>query len=162
MNKPIIALAIFAAGTLFGSYLMDSHWQAKWNEAEKTASLNQVNQINSIIQKYNERVSQLEKITDETETKLAKVQSDNDNAIAINNSLQQSFTNSLRQRNQCASDTTTTAERATKATDTIVQAILFERITHRAIEYARIADENRIAGIACKMSYDNIRSADEK
>lgn len=152
----ILPAAVIIAVYLSGFYINQLRWQSKWDQAESEAATNQLNAVNAAVEKYKSQLIKSEEINDETEQKLVESNTDSNNAANVANSLQQQFSDSMRERNECPTDTTTTRERAAIATERTVQAVVFERISRRAVEYAKIADENRIRGLACEQSYQSL------
>jgi predicted RNA-binding protein len=152
-----IVAALLLASFVAGLGASNWYWEGKWARAEKQAIQNQLGAIAAINAEHNKLVADLEGKNRETEKKLAEISVISDDTVTVGDSLQQQFTNSLR--NQCAktNPTTTTRDRAADATDQLVQAYVFGVVKDRAIEYARIADTNRIRGLSCQQSYEALR-----
>lgn len=154
--KPLLLLGMFAVGCVVGAYQANILWKQKWQRTEAAALQNQLKAVNDAVAEYRVKLTAMEKTHNETKNLLNKVNSDSIDAIDANERLQQSYRDSLQRSSQCTDRTETTRHSAAEATDRHVQAVVFERISRRAIEYAKIADENRIRGLACEAHYNNI------
>lgn len=154
-----IAAGVFALVIAFmaGYQYADNSWQAEWDEAEKQTAQNQMAAVNAAVKVYKDRELKIQENSDETDKKLDTVSADSDSAGANAGSLQQSFSDSLQQSSGCTTSTPTTRELAAIATERTVQAFVFERVSRRAVEYAKIADENRVRGLACEVNYNSLR-----
>lgn len=152
MNKIYLHLALVAVSIFIGYKATDLHWSKKWTDAELKASQNQLNAVNEAVKIHNQKVTDLEQMNRDTEKKLADARLNNLQLDNTNNSLQQQFTDSLRRQSTC-DQTATVAELAAAATNRTVQAHVFGVVTNRAVEYAKIADDNRVRGLACEAQY---------
>lgn len=144
-------------GAFAGKSYTDNTWQAKWNEAEKTAAQNQLKAVNDAVVTHNKRIVELEKVRDEFKTKLAQAELDNHTAVTDGNGLSESFTNSLRESNTCYKPTPSVRERAAEATNRTVQAYVFSSLVKEAVGYAAIAEEAIVRGEACQAEYRAVR-----
>lgn len=157
MKLTIIAASLsLLIGLSAGAYLADNHWQAKWDQAEKHAADNQLLAVNSAVETYKNKLKKLEEIEHETRLALSNALLDAASANTANNSLQQQLTTYVRSASERANNAATTAERAAVATDFVVLTELFNRANRRAEELAKVADENRIRGLACESSYNSL------
>lgn len=161
MNKHLVPVVIIILAVVSGFYSgyksTELKWQAKWNEAEKTAAQNQLKAVNDAVVTHNKRIVELEKVRDEFKTKLAQAELDNRSAVTDGDSLSESFTASLRQSDTCNNPTTSVRERAAEATNATVQAYVFGSIVNEAISYAGIAEEAIVRGEACQAEYRAVR-----
>lgn len=152
-----IVVVGFAVGFASGNEIVNNIWQAKWDKAEKSAANNQLAAINAAVESYKTKLTNLQEIEHETRLALSNALLDAANANNANNSLQQQLSNYVRNASERANNATTTAERAAVATDFVVLTELFERANRRAEELAKVADENRIRGLACESSYNSLK-----
>lgn len=155
MNKFYLNMVLVAVSVFIGYKATDLHWSKKWLTAEQLAAQNQLNAVNEAVKTHNQKVTELERLNSETEKKLQELDSNSANLSAVNNQLQQQFTDSLRRQSTC-NQTTSIPELAAAATDRNVQAVVFGVVANRATEYAKIADENRIRGLNCEAEYRTI------
>jgi len=155
MNKIYLNMVLVAVSVFIGYKATDLHWSKKWLTAEQLAAQNQLSAVNEAIKTHNQKVTELERLNSETEKKLQELDSNSANLSAVNNQLQQQFTDSLRRQSTC-NQTTSISELAAAATDRNVQAVVFGVVANRATEYAKIADENRIRGLNCEAEYRTI------
>lgn len=156
MIKSGVYIIVFMIGVLSGIYVMDYRWQSKWNKAEKQAVENQVNAVKRTVDLYNARIKELENANTETEKKLVKAVVNNNDLDDANNRLQKQFIDSMRERITCDKtvEPVGPVETATSVTD--VQSNVFRIISERAVEYAKIADDNRIRGLSCESKYNTL------
>ena len=152
MNRIYLHLTLVAVSIFIGYKATDLHWSKKWTNAELEASKNQLNAVNEAVKIHNQKITDLEQVKRETEKKLSEADRNNIELDNTNNRLQQQFTDSLQRSSTC-NKTSSISELAAEATDRTVQAHVFGVVTNRAIEYAKIADENRIRGLACEAEY---------
>lgn len=157
MNKGTLLLIAVVASFIAGLFVSDWQWQAKWNEAEKTAAQNQLKAVNDAVVTHNKRIVELEKVRDEFKTKLAQAELDNRTAVTDGNGLSESFTDSLRESNTCYKPTPSVRERAAEATNRTVQAYVFSSLVKEAVGYAAIAEEAIVRGEACQAEYRAVR-----
>jgi hypothetical protein len=146
----VIGLIVFLAGYL----LANNIWQAKWDRAEKQAAQNQLTAVNKAVEEYNTVLAKQRSENSATEAKLAIAATAGLNADIANDSLQQQLSTYLRRGSKCPASTASTEERAAVATEQLVLAELFRRANTRAGELAKIADDARIRGLACEVSYN--------
>lgn len=149
----IILAVLFLSGAYLGYAYTDNVWQAKWNEAEKTAAQNQLNAVNDAVITHNKRIKELEKVRDEFKNKLAQAELDDSDAVDSGDGLSESFTASLRESSTCDQTAPTVRELAAEATDATVQAYVFSSIVKEAVGYARIAEEAIVRGESCQAEY---------
>lgn len=150
----IIGLFVATMAAAAGFTVADNAWRAKWDKAQSVALEQQVEVINTAVQKYKTKLLVLEGINYEAQKELALAINDGRRADSVNSSLQQQLENYLRRPSSCANNASTTAERAAIATDRLVLSQLFSRVNERAGELAKIADSSRIRGLACEASYE--------
>lgn len=164
--KRLILIVLFSLVALLGfysgHYVTDKHWQAKWANAEVEATANQLMQVNDTVKLNNARILELEETLNETKKKLATAYLDDAVAVASSDSLQQSFTDSLRKSSNCADTSASVRELAAIATDATVQAYVFSSVVKEAVGYARIAEEAIVRGEGCQADYNTIRGKHEK
>ncbi len=153
MNKHLISAAICAVSIFIGYKATDLHWQNKWSKAEAEAAQNQLNAVNEAVKDHNKKLSEMEQLNRDTENKLNAANTDSQRLNAVNSSLQQQFSDSLRRQCTKTNGASVTNIGAARATDQLVYSELFGKVTQRAIDYARIADENRLKGLACERAY---------
>lgn len=160
MNKELIiailAVVLFAAGAWIGATMVDNTWQAKWDNAEKNAAQNQLNAVNDAVIAHNKRTEQLEKANETLKVELANLIVAGAKLDDTNVSLQQSYADNVRRSSTCNKTGPTTSELAAEATDETVRSYVFGRISDRAVEYAKIADENRLRGLSCEKYYQTL------
>lgn len=159
MAARTLAIASAAAlfiGLLSGYWLTDNIWSAKWADAERDAAQAQLKAVDDAIKSHTLRVTELEKVNDETKQKLTDAFVAARNADAESDRLQHALDDYLRRSSAKHCATSTTSERAAAATDQLVLAELFRRADKRAGELAAIADDNRIRGLACEEAYKAI------
>lgn len=152
MNKFYLNLAVIAVSVAFGYKATELHYTAKIATMQANAITAQMKAIQEITEQHNKQVSDLERVQNETQAKLNETHSDGNNLDASKRGLQQSFSDSLRSTCDTAKTGVDTTSAAI-ATNRIVQAKLFESVTNAAVEYAKIADENRVRGLACERQY---------
>ena len=149
-----VALALsFGAGFK----LADHNWAAKWADAERDAARSQLQAVNDAVATYRSRVTELERVNDETKQQLADAFVAARNADAESDRLQHALDDYLRRSSAKHCTASTTSERAATATDQLVLAELFRRADKRAGELAAIADDSRIRGLACEAAYNAIK-----
>lgn len=150
-----LALGAFVAGLA----VADWQWRGKMVRLEKQAIQNQLDAVKVVTEEHNKLVSKLEERNRETEKRLSAVDDIHSDTVDAGDSLQQHFTDSLRKGCTPANTTSTTRELAAAATDGLVQTYVFGVVKNRAVEYAKIADVNRIRGLSCQNDYQALRLA---
>lgn len=133
--------------------MSDHDWSRKWADAEQQAAQAQLKAVDVAVVEYRRRVTELEKVNDETKQQLADAFVAARNADAESDRLQHALDDYLRRSSAKHCTASTTSERAAAATDQLVLAELFRRADKRAGELAAIADDSRIRGLACEAAY---------
>lgn len=151
--KLIAAGAALALSFGAGFKLADHNWTTKWADAERDAAQEQRRAVAEAVATYRSRVTELERVNDDTKQKLADAFNAARNADAESARLQHALDDYLRRSSAKHCATSTTSERAAAATDQLVLAELFRRADKRAGELAAIADDSRIRGLACEAAY---------
>lgn len=151
-----VAFALVLA-FMFGYKVADNSWTTKWADAERDAAQAQVKAVAEAVGAYRSRVTELERVNDETKQQLADAFVAARNADAESDRLQHALDDYLRRSSAKHCPTSATSERAAAATDQLVLAELFRRVDKRAGELAAIADDSRIRGLACEAAYEKIR-----
>lgn len=153
-----VAAAAFALvlAFMFGYQVADNSWTTKWANAERDAAQAQVQAVNDAVATYRSRVTELERVNDETKQQLADAFVAARNADAESDRLQHALDDYLRRSSAKHCAASTTSERAAAATDRLVLAELFRRADKRAGELAAIADDSRIRGLACEAAYKGL------
>lgn len=152
----IVLAVLFLSGTYLGYAYTDNVWQAKWDTAEKTAAQNQLNAVNDAVIAHNKRNEELEKANETLKVELANLVIAGAKLDDSNVSLQQSYADNVRRSSTCNKTAPTTSELAAEATNETVRSYVFGRISDRAVEYAKIADENRLRGLSCEKYYQTL------
>jgi len=152
-----IMIAVAVVSGLAGSWLTNTLWQSKWNAAELAASQAQIKAVEAAITQYKNRITSLEVISRDTNEKLQAALADADNADITANSLQQQIDDYVRRGSGRTCNSSSTSERAAVATEQLLLAELFKRADRRAGVLAKIADENRIRGLACESAYNSLK-----
>ena len=154
-NVKLIAAGVIVALSFGAGFkLADSQWTTKWANAERDAAQAQVQAVAEAVATYRSRVTELEKVNDETKQQLADAFVAARNADAESDRLQHALDDYLRRSSAKHCAASTTSERAAAATDRLVLAELFRRADKRAGELAAIADDSRIRGLACEAAYN--------
>lgn len=152
-SKIVMIIGVFLAGVFSGYYVTDEKWQNKWDKAEKVAAEKQLNLVNDAVKTYNLKLKETEELKNETEDELDILYSVNNDLDTANKRLQEQFNIRMRERPTCDKSTTIVGNVETKAEDSNVQSDMFRVVSNRAAEYAKIADENRVRGLACEAEY---------
>jgi len=149
----LLTLLALLGGVFLGNTVSDAVWQAKWDAAEKTAATNQLNAVNAAVAAHNKRNEELEKAYETVKSELIAVHLAGAKLDDANVSLQQSYTDNVRRSSTCDKASPTVTELAAEATDETVRSYVFGRISERAVEYAKIADEAIVRGESCQAEY---------
>ena len=158
LNVKVAAVAFaLVLAFMFGYQVADNSWTTKWANAERDAAQAQVRAVAEAVATYKSRVTELEKLNDETKQQLADAFVAARNADAESDRLQHALDDYLRRSSTRNCQASTTSERAAAATDQLVLAELFRRADKRAGELAAIADDSRIRGLACEAAYNAIK-----
>lgn len=144
---------LLALGYWAGSSVSDYDWSRKWSDAERDAAQAQINAVGTAVAAYRRRVTELEKVTDETKQLLADAYNAARDADAESGRLQLALDDYVRGPSAAAASPTVARECAAAATDNLVLADLFRRADKRAGELAAIADQAITRGLACERSY---------
>lgn len=148
---------VLALTFIMGYKCADNQWTTKWADAERDAAQARVKAVAEAVAVYRSRVTELERVNDDTKQKLADAFVAARNADAESDRLQYALDDYLRRSSARNCPARTTRERAAAATDQLVLAELFRRADKRAGELAAIADDSRIRGLACEASYKAIK-----
>lgn len=144
---------LLALGYWAGSSVSDHDWSRKWDDAEQQAAQAQLDAVDAAVVEYRRRVTELEKVTDETKQLLADAYNAARDADAESGRLQLALDDYVRRSSTAAARPTVARECAAAATDNLVLADLFRRADKRAGELAAIADQAITRGLACERSY---------
>lgn len=153
----VAAIGAGLAGFVAGYSFSDNRWQSKWDNAETKAAQNQLQVVNNAVLNHNFLTGALEKNSEKTQTNLVALHDSVQLTADAGDSLQQQFADSMRTECNPAQSAPTTADLAAKATNGLVQTYVFGIVKNRAVEYAKIADENRIIGLSCQDDYEALR-----
>jgi hypothetical protein len=155
--RGVILLAVGALSFGFGYDLARDSWRAKFAEAERDAAQSQMQAVADAVDAHRLRVTELERVNDETKQTLADLHLAAYHADAESERLQLALNDYVRRASarHCPSGTAT--ERAAAATEQLVLAELFRRADKRAGELAAIADDSRARGLACEASYKAVQ-----
>lgn len=149
----IVLAVLFLSGVYLGYAYTDNVWQAKWDAAEKTAATNQLNAVNAAVAVHNKRNEELEKAYETVKSELIAVHLAGAKLDDTNVSLQQSYADNVRRSSTCDKTSPTVTELAAEATNETVRSYVFGRISDRAVQYAKIADEAIVRGESCQAEY---------
>lgn len=159
MIKPslLVGSAAFVVGLALGAWVTNNSWQSDWDQAQLAIAEAQATAVNKAVEEYKTKLISMEKVEHETKAALATALLDADSAARKSDSLQQQIDDYLRNGSKGAVCTSSTSERAAKATTELVLAELFRRADKRAGELAAALDQARIAGLACEDAYNSLK-----
>lgn len=150
----LIALFIFR----MGESSANAKWQSKWNKFQTEIASEKIKQLEAARIKDAQTQTEIDQAANNANTQVNIARNDADSVRSANARLQQQIKRYEAERSHKQGDTGASTTSATEAADGTLYANMLQRLGEAAGQLAGIADENRIAGLACEASYAAINT----
>lgn len=156
----IVSVGIYLAGYHTGSNNTEAKWQADWNTQVQELTKAQLvaeQKARSIELQHQQTI---EKVRYEHKQQMANAVADARSADIVHDRVHDKARGLAESAGRCPSDPSATIRsQATRATNAIVLADLFQRADRAAGQLAAAHDQARAAGLACEQMYESVRVA---
>ncbi|MBL0492805.1 DUF2514 family protein [Aeromonas veronii] len=151
-------IALYRSGYSAGEEGERKTWQAKWDR--QAAALAEARAQNLELAREEElrRQRAIEKVRQDAEQQIARVQTDAVAANVVAVSLREQIRRLAARASQCASHSNSAQPSQAVEQPAVVLADVLGRIDARAGELAAAYDLARAAGLACEQAYDALRA----